>query len=155
MARVEDSIDIRAPAQVVFAAVTDPRRTLEWNSNIVSIDDVAGLPVGIGTSWTQVASIAGRSLTVSCTIVDYRPPHEGVLEVRGEYGGRIITRCHEHSYSTHLTQVIEFEPPRGLMGQMAMAMIVPRLKREIRQTLLRQRDVLERETQAAGGSRAD
>src|SRR5579872_5869601 len=91
MTRIEDSIDINAPIDIVFAAVTDPRRTIEWNSAIVEVSEITGLPVQAGTSWRQVAHYMGRTASLQCRIIELNPPHEGVLEVTGDYEGRIST----------------------------------------------------------------
>jgi uncharacterized protein YndB with AHSA1/START domain len=152
MASVEDSIVIQAPIDHVFSAVTDPRRTLEWNPSIVEVSDISGYPVHVGSSWHQVASVAGRMVKLTCRIVELRPPFEGILDVSGDQHGRVVTRCQESGGHTRLSQMIEFVPPTGMMGRMALTVIQPALKRELSHTLARQKDILEREVGAGSGS---
>jgi len=38
---VIETIEIRAPREAVFAAITDPRRTMEWNSNILEVGSLS------------------------------------------------------------------------------------------------------------------
>jgi uncharacterized protein YndB with AHSA1/START domain len=152
MARVEDSVDIRAPIEIVFAAVTDPRRSLDWNPTLVDVSNMTGLPPAVGTSWRQIANYVGRRVTLDCRIAEYNPPHEGVLDISGDYAGRIVTLCESVQGATRLVQTIEFEPPGGIAGRLAMAVIQPVIKREIDRTLTRQREILEREAGTSDGS---
>lgn len=158
MARIQDSIDIRAPIDQVFQAITDPRRTIEWNPAIIEVTDIAGLPPQVGTSWRQVAQYMGRTATLLCRIVELNPPYEGVLQVTGDYEGRISTICDTVDGVTRVVEAIDFTPPGGLAGKMAMAVVQPAIRREVAQTLARQREVLEREADpvhGVPGSKAD
>lgn len=152
MTRIEDSVDVNAPIDVVFSAVTDPRRSVEWNPAIIEVTDIAGIPPGVGTSWRQVASYMGRTATLRCRIVEFSPPHEGILEITGDYSGRVVTLCETVEAKTRLVQAIEFAPPTGIAGKITMAVVQPAIRREISHTLARQREVLEREAGENGGS---
>ncbi|GAC1396447.1 MAG: hypothetical protein NVSMB52_09950 [Chloroflexota bacterium] len=151
MGTIEESIDIHAPVGKVFAGITDPRRTLEWNPNIVGIRDVPEGPVGEGASWNQTMIMAGRPVEVSCTVVRYVPPSEGVLKISGAQSGEVRTRCEQRGRHTHVTQAIDFVPP-GKLGMLASVVIGPAIRRELARSLARQREVLEREAGDAYGS---
>jgi len=142
-------VRVKAPIEAVFGAVTDPRRTLDWNPGLVEVADVAGLPPGIGTSWRQVAHYAGRTVSLTCRVVAFSPPHVGVLDVTGDYEGKVTTRCQPADGGTLLSQTIEFTPPSGIRGRLAMAVAHPLIAREVSHTLHRQKVILERE---AGGA---
>lgn len=145
MPSVEQSVDIRAPITLVFAAVTDPRRAGEWNPHIVEIRDLAPGPIGEGSSWRQKASMAGQTVDVTCRIVRFNPPYEGVLEISGDQQARITTTCRPNGSQTRLTQVLEFSAGGGLKGAMMARIAQQLIQREMSQSLSRARDTLERE----------
>jgi hypothetical protein len=149
--RVSESIDIRAPRAVVFEAITDPRRTMEWNPNIVDMRELRGYPVGVGSSWIQVTTIAGRPLELHCAVIEWRPPGLGVLDVTGPQKARVTTECADIPGGTRVVQSIDFTPPGGLLGAMAGGIIGQQLGRELSKSLQRQRDSLEREYGGASG----
>ena len=148
MTRIEASTVIHAPADLVFAAVTDPRRTTEWNPNIMEVSEASPLPPQEGTSWTQVALLAGRRVKLSCKIVRFQPPVEGDLEVSGDQRARIRTVCRPDAAGTVVTQTIDFTPPAGILGRMAAQVMGNALRHEMERTLERQRETLEREARS-------
>ena len=149
MSEVRDSIDIRAPIGRVFAAVTDPRRNMEWNPNILDVQNVSTEVPQEGTTWRQTTVMMGHPTQLECRIVRYRPPHDGLLEVTGQYEAKITTTCREVGESTRVTQILEFAPPGGMLGRMAANFIKPSLQRELAAALSRQRDALENQEAAS------
>jgi uncharacterized protein YndB with AHSA1/START domain len=148
MTVVETSVDIRAPIAAVFREITDPRRAAEWNPDIVEVRDPV-LPVGVGTTWTQVMSVTGRILTLQCRIVRYDAPTYGELEVSGDQNARITTRCDELNGITRVSHRVDFVPPRGALGAIAGSVMKGMLQRELTRTAARQRETLERENKGA------
>src|SRR5947209_1284260 len=104
MARASESITIRAPREHVFAAVTDPRRTMEWNTNIVDMKDLSEHPARQGTSWSQTAMIAGRPMQLRCRIARWQPPNLGVLEITGAQKATVTTECQDVAEGTRVVQ---------------------------------------------------
>jgi uncharacterized protein YndB with AHSA1/START domain len=155
MTRVEESIDIDAPIDDVFAAVTDPRRTPQWNAAIVEVSELSDARVGVGLTWRQVARYAGRTVTFQCRVDEYNPPHEGVLDITGDYEARIVTLCERVERRTRVIQSIEFAEPTGLRGRLEMKVVHPLIRHEMRGTMARQKEALEREAKAESGPPAD
>jgi hypothetical protein len=150
--QVIETIDIRAPQDVVFGAITDPRRTMEWNSNIVEFGDLSEYPAQLGTSWSQTAVMAGRPARLNCRISAWNPPGIGVLDISGDQTAKVTTRCSRSDGATHVEQTIDFKPPGGLIAAVTGNLIAQQLRRELRKTLLRQKDALEAENRGASGS---
>lgn len=146
-------MDIRAPIDVVFAALTDPRRGPEWNPNILDVSGLSRGPLGPGSSWQQTMVMLGRPTSLTCRIVQWNPPHEGLLEVSGPHNARIRTICRPLDGGTRVTQILDFVPPGGALGRLAANLMGSRLQQEVAQTLERQRAVLEKEAGTSGGSR--
>lgn len=151
MTKIEERIDIRVPIDVVFSAITDPRRTSEWNPNIIEVRNLSNGPAGQGSTWQQVMLVMGRPVEVNCAIVQFQPPNLGVLQISGPQNGQIVTRCEQLSGFTRVTQIVEFEAPKG-MGKLASAVVGPAIRREVARTMARQREVLESEAGGDSGS---
>lgn len=154
MARVEHTVDIKAPIDQVFAALTDPKRAPEWNNNVVEVRDVSDYPVKKGSSWRQTTLVVGRKVDLMCRVTGLDPPHLGLLEVSGPQQARISTTCEERGGYTLVTESIEFEPPGGIAGRLAAGLMRSTVHRELAQTMERQREILEREAGGTDGSRA-
>lgn len=154
MASVEESIDIGAQPEVVFAAITDPRRAGEWNPNVIEVSDVDPYPARLGTTWRQRTVILSRPVDLSCQVVQFDPPHAGVLKISGPQRGRITTRCSPIPGGTRVSQAIEFEPPGGLLGRVGANLATPAIHAELTRTLQRMRETLEREGGARGSASA-
>lgn len=154
MTSVEQTIEIRAPIERVFDALTDPRRGPEWNPNIVEVTDFSGYPVHEGTTWRQVVMMLGRPMRLTCRVAEFQPPYAGVVEISGDQRGRIWTRCAERGAATHVVQGMEFVPPGGALGRLGAGMMRGRIQQELHGTMVRQRDALMAEG-GDDGSRTD
>lgn len=144
MPSVEESIDIAAPIERVFALVTTPRRAPEWEPHIMEVSEVSG-PMGPGASWTQTVSMLGRHERVACRVTRFEPPSDGEVEVTGEHRGRLWTHCERLNGATRLTQGIEFANPTGRLGGIAGAAARSVMKRELHAAMKRLRTTLELE----------
>ncbi len=151
MTTVIETIEIRAPREAVFAAITDPRRTMEWNSNILEVGSLSEYPPRSGTTWSQTAVMAGRRAKLTCRVSAWSPPDIGVLSISGDQTAKVTTRCTLAGNLTRVEQTIDFKPPGGLIGAVAGSLIAQQVRRELKKTLERQRDVLETESRGTSG----
>ena len=145
MVLVEDSVEINAPIDDVFREATDPRRTPEWNTNIVSVAEIPALPLAEGATWKQVAMVAGKRLNLVCRVARWQPPYEGALQVSGDQQAQLVTRCERTTGATRVIQRMEFVPPGGLAGSLGAKLMLPILRTELQKSLMRMRDTLEHE----------
>lgn len=151
MAKVEEVNTIHAPIEEVFAALTDPRRAMEWNPSILEVRDISG-PLQEGTTWRQTAVLAGKRAQLDCRVSAYQPPHRGVIEVTGGQQGRVWTQCEPVEGGTRVTQGIEFALPGGLLGGLAAGPITGMVRGELQRAMRRQRETLEAEAGGNDGS---
>lgn len=145
MGEITETIDIMAPIDQVFAALTDPRRGPEWNPAITGIDGITPGTSHPGTQWNQATLIGGKSIKLVCKITQLQPPNYGVLEVSGDQRGTITTNCSVINGGTRVTQTLKFVPPGGIFGQMAGGFITNSIRREMIRTMERQRSIIESE----------
>lgn len=143
MPRVERSIYIAAPPHRVWEVVTDPLLAPRWNRNVVEICDVSDTPVRAGSTWTQIVVILGRKTTMRARIVEFDPPHTGLIELAGPASGRITTRVEAAEGGSRVHQAMEFSVPGGPLGQLAAAAAEPTVTRELDESLRRQKQMLE------------
>jgi uncharacterized protein YndB with AHSA1/START domain len=153
MGEITESVDIMAPIDRVFAALTDPHRGQDWNPAITEIEGITPGPVHSGTQWIQSTLIGGREIKLECTITRLDPPTYGVLEVTGGQRGSIATHCTPINGGTRVTQILSFVPPGGIFGQMAGGFVSNALRREMMRTMERQRTIIEAESGAQRESR--
>jgi uncharacterized protein YndB with AHSA1/START domain len=149
--QVEATLDIRAPIELVFLAITDPRRAREWNDNVADVTNISDYPVRQGSTWRQVTIMAGRPTNLNCRIATFRPPYEGLLEISGGQKGSVRTLCELIPGGTRVRQILDFVPPGGALGRLAAKAISPVVHRELTQALERQKATLEREAAGAPG----
>jgi uncharacterized protein YndB with AHSA1/START domain len=152
MGQVEHATDIEAPIDLVFSALTDPRRGSEWNPNIIEVTEVSDAVVRKGTTWRQKALVIGRREDFVCRVAEYDPPRSGVLEISGPHHAKITTRCEPRGGVTRVLQKMEFKVPGGILGRLAAGFVGERLKRELTQTMERQRLTLEKEVKDGSGT---
>ncbi len=145
MTAVEQSIDIHAPLDRVFDAVTDPRRAPEWNPDIVEFGDFSGYPVHPGTTWRQTVVVMGRRMRLVCRVAEYNAPDVGVIEITGDQHGRVWTRCQAVDGVCRLTQGMEFTLPGGFLGRLGAGFVKGRIEQELYGTMLRQKQAMETE----------
>ena len=154
MGQIQETVDIKAPIDRVFAALTDPSRASEWNPAVKNVQDLRAGPAQLGTQWNQSAIVAGRPVSLVCRITELKAPTYGVLEVSGDQNGKITTQCSEIDGGTRVIQTLDFTPPGGIFGQVAGGMITNAIRREMIRTMDRQRTIIEDESRAQSGSAA-
>lgn len=154
MGQIQETLEIKAPIDRVFAALTDPSRASDWNPALKNAQGAPAGPARAGTQWNQSAVVAGRTVNLTCRITKLEAPTYGVLEVSGDQRGTITTQCSEIDGGTRVTQTLDFTPPGGIFGQMAAGMISNAVRREMIRTMERQRTIIEEESRTQTGSPA-
>lgn len=121
MTAVERSVDVQAPAPIVWSVVEDLRRMPELSESTVSVDGPARL-TQVGQQFEQVVRLAGREFRSKWTLLGLDPGR--CLEVEGElmrgvrYG---ITQRVEPmgASSSRLSFAMTYELPFGILGRIA------------------------------------
>ncbi len=72
--RIESSITINAPAEVVWATIQDLNRRLEWDARLTSVELVTPVPLGKGTQTRLGYRMFGRSTPIHVEYVSWKPP---------------------------------------------------------------------------------
>jgi uncharacterized protein YndB with AHSA1/START domain len=80
MRRVEAGISIAAPPEAVFAFVADLANLPRWQTGIISAVRTSPDPIGVGSTARVVREMAGQSLTVDLTIIEFEPGRRLAME---------------------------------------------------------------------------
>ncbi|MGI8825806.1 MAG: SRPBCC family protein [Chloroflexota bacterium] len=74
MVRVDQSVTIDRPSDVVFKYIQDIERQPEWASALQESSKMSSGPTGKGTTYRSVAKTLGRRLELVCEVSAYEPP---------------------------------------------------------------------------------
>lgn len=64
---------IGRPAAEVFTVVSDMSRNPEWQRGMRSCTWTSGSPIGVGSTYDQVATFLGRTITTSFEVIEFEP----------------------------------------------------------------------------------
>lgn len=136
MSHLSTRLRIEAAATAVFDVIADPRRSLEWQSLIVEMGDVAGRPGGVGSSFSGYYRVAGRRLAARFVVTAAERP--GLFQVAGATNGgwvRWTTMIEPATDGASDIQVdVEYELPGEIVGSLFGLLTGNRIEREFRRT---------------------
>ncbi len=99
MPRIEERVDIRRPADVVFAYTTDAKNWPKWQSTIPGSEQTSPGPVGVGTTFKGSIRMMGRGMKWTARATEF--------EANKRFGKTII--CGSITNEQHST----YEPMDG------------------------------------------
>jgi carbon monoxide dehydrogenase subunit G len=73
MARIEESVEIKRPADKVFAYTTDFRSWTKWQSTFPEAEQTSQGPVGVGTTFRGKVRMMGLTMRWTSTATEYEP----------------------------------------------------------------------------------
>jgi|SRR5215467_7087173 len=71
---VQNSVFIYRPVEEVFAFVTDPATTPQWQANLVRSEILTPGPMGAGTRVLEVRSLGNTERQAEWEVTEYEPP---------------------------------------------------------------------------------
>jgi uncharacterized membrane protein len=71
--RVETSVFVRRPPEQVFAFISNFENNPEWQSGMVAARFTSEGPLGVGSTYTQVAKFLGRRVESTFEVIAYQP----------------------------------------------------------------------------------
>jgi len=83
MARIEESVEIKRPADKVFAYSTDVKNWPKWQTIIAAAEQTSPGLVGVGTTFKGTVHMMGLSMKWTSQATQYEPP--------GKFGKTITT----------------------------------------------------------------
>lgn len=140
---LQAAIEIRAPADLVFAVLRAPERLPEWNTSVESARRaLPGEEVCLGTRAVFAGRLLGQILETETEVVLYEPPR--LFATRAVRGPRLNSRFELDplTVGTRVRLDVSGEVPGGRLGGILAEGF---LKRELVASLERLRLICERE----------
>jgi hypothetical protein len=136
MSHLSTTLRIEAPASAVFDLIADPARSPDWQTLLVEMDDVAGRPGGVGSSFAGYYRVAGRKLAARFVVTAAERP--GLFQVSGSTTGgwarwtTMIEAASERACNVRVD--LEYELPGEIVGSLFGLLTGNRIEREFRRT---------------------
>jgi uncharacterized membrane protein len=73
MARIEESVEIKRPAEKVFAYTTDAKSWPKWQSTFPEAEQTSQGPVGVGTTFKGKIRMMGLTMKWTAKAMEYEP----------------------------------------------------------------------------------
>ena len=120
--KIEQTIVISAPADKVFAYVSDLTKLTEWAQFSTEVRQTSQGPVGVGSTFDTSGKQFGKH-TDHVTVTEYVPGKKFAVEVKGDAGeSRNWFELADQGGSTKVTKVLEFIKP-ALSARLAAPVI--------------------------------
>ena len=72
---MEDSVQIDAPIEVVFAYITDFSNTAKWHKNMKKVGWKTDPPYGVGSEYDWIETFSGMKMDIGGVITSWNPPY--------------------------------------------------------------------------------
>ena len=133
MPKLNNSINISAPVEKVFAYVTDPLTTPEWLVGATEVTDVTGSAVGQHYHWKY--NMLGVPLRGESTVSEHVPNERRVTESKGGITSTWTFTYAPHEGGTKLDLEIDYTIPVPVLGKLAEKVVFKRNQREAQMSM--------------------
>jgi uncharacterized protein YndB with AHSA1/START domain len=141
MPTINNSININAPVEKVFAYTTDPTSLAEWMVGITDVKDVTGSGVGRHYHWTY--KMVGIPLHGESTFTEHVPNVRAVTEGKGGVTSVFTFTFAPHEGGTKLGLDIDYTIPIPVLGKLAEKLVLKRNQRDMDMSLENLKDHME------------
>jgi uncharacterized membrane protein len=141
MPKINNSINISAPVEKVFAYVTDPMSLPEWMVSLSNVTDVKGSGVGQHYRWTY--KMAGIPLRGETTITKHVPNEHLATESKAGIASAFTFTFASHEGGTKLDMDIDYTIPVPVLGKLAEKLVLKRNQREMELSMENLKEQLE------------
>jgi carbon monoxide dehydrogenase subunit G len=144
MVRFDFAVEIDRAASEVWDWLTDPSRVPEWQSSLVSAEQVGGEPMGVGTRIHDARRFGGRTIDSVVEVTEYEP--QRLFTLHGISGPvRFDIRQRLEPLGEDRTRVaVEARADPGGLSRFTAPLISHRAEREMRCDFERLKQLLER-----------
>ena len=145
MARIEESIEIKRPADKVFAYTTDARSWPKWQSMLPEAEQTSPGQVGVGTTFKGVVRLMGLSMKWTAKGTEYEPNKYWGKTIKS---GSILNKerliCDPIATGTKFTIVYDMNV--GSFMKLFSPMVVCSMRKETQKSLGNLKRLLEAQT---------
>jgi len=145
MARIEESVEIKRPADKVFAYTTDAKTWTKWQSTFPEAEQTSQGPVGVGTTFKGKIHMMGLTMNWTAKAIEY--------ELNRKFGKNImcgpITNEQHNSYDPiqgGTRFAIVYDMKVGGLMKLFSPMIVSSTRGALKKALSNLKAILEAQT---------
>jgi uncharacterized membrane protein len=128
MPTTNNSINISAPVEKVFAYVSDPTNLPEWMGSLSEVTDVTGSGVGQHYHWKY--NMVGIPLRGESTITELVPNERLATESKAGVENTFTFALTPHESGTKLDLELDYTIPIPVLGKLAEQLVLKRNRRE-------------------------
>jgi len=133
MPTINNSINISAPVEKVFAYLSDPRNSTEWFVGMTENTDVSGSGVGQHSRWTY--TMIGIPFHGDSKLTEHVPNQRLVYEQTGGITSIMTFTFAPHEGGTKLGLDIDYTIPVPVLGKLAEKVVFKRNQREAQMSM--------------------
>lgn len=128
MPKLNNSINISAPVDKVFAYISDPMSALEWFIGTTEVTDVTGSGAGQHYRWKY--TMIGVPFEGETTVTEHVPNKRLVSENKGGITSTFAFTFAPYETGTKLDLEIDYTIPVPVLGKLAEKLVLKRNQRE-------------------------
>jgi len=128
MGHIESKMSVKVPVETAFDYIANPANRPEWLDTTLEVKNISEGPIGVGTSWTEVAKIAGRTVEQVRTVTEYERPRRYVMEfaVFGAKTGKFDITFEPEAGGTRIAFIFDYTLPAAALGKIADKVLLER-----------------------------
>jgi uncharacterized membrane protein len=146
MGHIDSKMSVKVPVERAFDYLANPANRLQWLESVLEVKNITEGPIGVGTSWTEVLKIAGRTVEQVRTVTEYERPRRYVYEFTtlGAKSGKFDITFEPEGSGTRIACIVDYILPGSAFGKIADKLLFERsLKKTFGHSLIDFRTVLE------------
>lgn len=117
---VEVLVEVEAPAERVWAVVSDPRNLSHWDRHVESVEGVPAAGLAEGVRYTTVMRFMAVRGHVAAEVLEFEPPHRAVIMLTGLLDAIVTTTVEPLPGDRSLLKhVIDYHFRGGFLGDFA------------------------------------
>ncbi len=146
MAHIKTSFYTKASAEYVFDYIAEPDNIAAWNSNFVENRGRLEGPIAVGTSWTQVSKIGGRTIEFRRRVLKYERPYRIVWEMTIPVGRMLLAfELEPQGSGTKATYTADYALPGSLLGRFTDKLLLEnRVRRDAARNIAKLKAILQK-----------
>jgi uncharacterized protein YndB with AHSA1/START domain len=148
--KIELSTEIKRPVQDVFAYLTDPDKTPEWNGLVLESKASPAGPVRKGSKIQGVVKVVGRRFEVTADVTEFVPNEKFTTKGNSPFPNEQRFSVEPVAAGTRVTASGQFEP--GGFFKLAEPILDRILRRQMRAQFDTLKEILEARVPAEFGS---
>lgn len=140
---MQSSLEVDRAAGEVFAVIADFSRNPEWQRGMKSAVWTSDPPVGVGSTYDQIARFLGREVTTSFEVVAYEPDRSITIESRASSFPIRVTRSVEPLSDTRCRVIANVSGEPGRFFRVFGPLLERMAERSVRGDYERLKKILE------------